>query len=662
MKKNSVQDGAHSLAEMRKFSTPCFLIATIVYLLFSLHYFTTGIGGAMLLAVTLVPMVYVMYVLSSLAAGNLLYPRLGLKANIAIASVYIAMCIFSLIYMRAEFMELVYWRAGSFNPTDKIVGVIMLGLVLEYARREHRVLFYLILFLMLYSVYGSVFPGIFGHPGISWTRVITSSSVEISLGLHGTYAQTGVGVIAAFFIFLAIAQGFGVQESIIKTFIGILGKRVTLIPQTAVVTSMAIATCSGSGAANVAITGQYTIPLMKRAGFPPLYAGAVEASASLGGLLMPPVMAIAAFLMADFLGVTYFEVIARGYAPALVYYGIIATSVYLFTTRFVRGGKRSPKSALGSVIERFSRLEVFNTALFFAFIGVLIYLMGVLWYEASRAALYIAIGLFITASVLRIYLYTGTISDKIREWGRCLLRALEAFAGVTAPLVLLLAMLGVMVNLFVVSGWMLKLMGLLARVGEFHVLALIGVGFAIGVFLGLGIPPSACYIISAVIVIPPMTRFGINPWVAHFFIFFIAIISEYSPPTSLVAAVASRLSGASFMKTMMVTLQISIPFFFLTFAIFNWDILVLKPGLTQLAALGSLMVGCLTAAVAIHGQLFERKRHDLPSRFLVLLMAIFILFYPRGIFSALALIPALALIVLVIRRSQKIMVSSMVSS
>jgi TRAP transporter 4TM/12TM fusion protein len=647
---------------MRKFSTPCFLIATIVYLLFSLHYFTTGIGGAMLLAVTLVPMVYVMYVLSSLAAGNLLYPRLGLKANIAIASVYIAMCIFSLIYMRAEFMELVYWRAGSFNPTDKIVGVIMLGLVLEYARREHRVLFYLILFLMLYSVYGSVFPGIFGHPGISWTRVITSSSVEISLGLHGTYAQTGVGVIAAFFIFLAIAQGFGVQESIIKTFIGILGKRVTLIPQTAVVTSMAIATCSGSGAANVAITGQYTIPLMKRAGFPPLYAGAVEASASLGGLLMPPVMAIAAFLMADFLGVTYFEVIARGYAPALVYYGIIATSVYLFTTRFVRGGKRSPKSALGSVIERFSRLEVFNTALFFAFIGVLIYLMGVLWYEASRAALYIAIGLFITASVLRIYLYTGTISDKIREWGRCLLRALEAFAGVTAPLVLLLAMLGVMVNLFVVSGWMLKLMGLLARVGEFHVLALIGVGFAIGVFLGLGIPPSACYIISAVIVIPPMTRFGINPWVAHFFIFFIAIISEYSPPTSLVAAVASRLSGASFMKTMMVTLQISIPFFFLTFAIFNWDILVLKPGLTQLAALGSLMVGCLTAAVAIHGQLFERKRHDLPSRFLVLLMAIFILFYPRGIFSALALIPALALIVLVIRRSQKIMVSSMVSS
>jgi TRAP transporter 4TM/12TM fusion protein len=536
--------------------------------------------------------------------------------------------------------------------------VMMLGLVLEYTRREHITLLYLILFLMFYSVYGSVFPGIFGHPGVSWTRVITSSSVEIKLGLFGTYAQIGVGVIAAFFMFLGIAQGFGVQESIIRFFVGILGKRRTLIPQTAVVTSMAISTCSGSGAANAAITGQYTIPLMKRAGFPPLYAGAVEASASLGGLLMPPVMAIAGFLMADFLGVSYFEVIARGYAPALIFYGIIATSVYLFTTRFVRGGERSPNSAPVSVIERVSRVNVINTVMFFTFIGVLIYLMGVLWYDASRAALDIAIGLLITGSAIRMYLHPGTIWDKIREWGRCFRRALEAFAGVTAPLVLLLAMLGVMVNLFVVSGWMLKLMGLLVGIGEFHILALIGVGFLIGVFLGLGIPPSACYLISAVIVIPPMTRFGINPWVAHFFLFFIAVISEYSPPTSLVAAVASRLSGASFMKTMMVTLQISLPFFFLTFAIFNWDILLSEPGLAQLVALGVLMIGCLTAAVAIHGQLFERKAHDLPSRFLVLLMALFILFYPRGIISALALIPALALIVLVIRRSQKIMVSS----
>jgi TRAP-type uncharacterized transport system fused permease subunit len=166
---------------------------------------------------------------------------------------------------------------------------------------------------------------------------------------------------------------------------------------------------------------------------------------------------------------------------------------------------------------------VVNTSIFFVFIGVLIYLMGVLWYEASRAALNIALGLFITSSLVRMYLHPGTFSDKFKEWVRCLRAAIEAFAAVTAPLILLLAMLGVMVNLFVVSGWMIKLMGLLASIGEFHVVALIGVGFAIGVFLGLGIPPSACYILSAVIVIPPMTRIGINPWIAHFFLFFVAV-------------------------------------------------------------------------------------------------------------------------------------------
>jgi len=646
------------MAKMRKFLIPSYLIAIIVYLGFSLHYFTTGLGGTMLLAVTLVPIAYMLWVMNSFVAGGLPYPRLGLKLNIALAGAYIAMCIFSLIYMRVEYDALIYDRAGFYNFPDKIVGVMMLGLVIEYTRREHRTLFYLILFLMFYSVYGWMSPGILGHPGVSWTRVITSSSVEISLGLFGTYSQTGVGVIAAFFMFLGIAQGFGVQEAIVKTFTGLFARRTSLIPQTAVVTSMAIATCSGSGAANAAITGQYTIPLMKRAGFPPLYAGAVEASASLGGLLMPPVMAIAGFLMADFLGVTYFEVIARGYAPALIFFAIISLSVYLFTVRFLRGKEKRPDQALLSFVERFSKIEVINTVVFFAFIGVLIYLMGGLWFEASRAALYIAAGLLITASVIHTYLHPGTTSDKIKEWGRCLRQALEAFAAVTAPLILLLAMLGVMVNLFVVSGWMIKLMGLLATVGQFHVVALIGVGFVIGVFLGLGIPPSACYIISAVIVIPPMIRIGINPWIAHFFLFFIAIISEYSPPTSLVAAVASRISGASFMKTMMVTLQISLPFFFLTFAIFNWDTLLLEPGWAQLAALAVLMIGCSTAAAAIHGKLFEQKRYDLPARFLVLLVALFVLYYPKGTLSIVALIPAVALIVLVILRSQKIQTPS----
>jgi TRAP-type uncharacterized transport system fused permease subunit len=108
----------------------------------------------------------------------------------------------------------------------------------------------------------------------------------------------------------------------------------------------------------------------------------------------------------------------------------------------------------------------------------------------------------------------------------------------------------------------------------------------------------------------------------------------------------------------MVTLQISLPFFFLTFAIFNWDTLLLEPGWAQLAALGVLIIGCLTAAAAIHGRIFELKRYDLPARFFVLLVALFVLYYPKGTLSAVALIPAAVLIVLVVLRSQKVFVSA----
>ena len=112
------------------------------------------------------------------------------------------------------------------------------------------------------------------------------------------------------------------------------------------------------------------------------------------------------------------------------------------------------------------------------------------------------------------------------------------------------------------------------------------------------------------------------------------------------------------MKTMMVTLQISLPFFFLTFAIFNWDTLLLEPGWAQVVALVALLIGCMTAAAAIHGRLFVSKRYDLPARLLVLIVALFILYYPKGSLSAVAMIPAVALIVLVIFRSQKISFSA----
>ncbi|MEM3477908.1 MAG: TRAP transporter large permease subunit, partial [Archaeoglobaceae archaeon] len=299
----------------------CFLYFSI-----AIYYYTTGSMGTMFWALVLVPIGFAIYTLTKLKKSEL-YPRLG-KLQYLVGAIYISLCVFSAIYLPMNYLDLIYYRAGSYNLMEKFVGVSMFLLIAEYARREHKVLFGLLIFLIIYCMFGEYFPGFLRVPSIDLERLILSSTVEIKLGMFGSYAQAGVGIIGAFLLLMGVAKGFGIDRALIKTIISILGKKPTLIPQSAVLGSMSVAMCTGSGAADSALVGQFTIPAMKRAGFPALYAAATEGSAALGGLIMPPVMAIAAFLMAEFLAVSYFEVMIRGFVLAFIYYISIILTVY----------------------------------------------------------------------------------------------------------------------------------------------------------------------------------------------------------------------------------------------------------------------------------------------------------------------------------------------
>jgi TRAP transporter 4TM/12TM fusion protein len=622
-----------------------FFTVCLIYLLFSVHYFATGFGGEELLAVTLVPVAYIIYVLDRLKR-NALYPRLGFKANIALASILIALCAYISIYMRSEYIPILY-RAGAFSMMDKVISLIVFVLMMEFMRREHKILFFLNIALAIYCVYGYMFPGILYTPGISWVRVVESSTLEIKLGVFGTYAQLGVSVLAAFLLMQGVAAGFGVQSSIVRTIVYTFGRYRRLVPQTAVVSSMSVAMVSGSGSANVAVTGQFTIPLMKRYGFHPRFAGATEASASLGGLIMPPVMAVAAFLMADFLGVSYWQVVVRGFAPAIVYYVTVALSVYLLSVRYTGETETSdkqftiPKPSIGDII---------NTLTFFICIAILCYLMGVLWMAAEAAAFNTVI-VFLALSLIIQTVFVKPKPSTIASWFR---DSVESFGKITVEILLLLASLGILINLFTVSGWIMKLgMTLMTITGE-NILYLIAIAFALGVFLGLGLPPSATYLLTAVLIAPVMMRFGFNPWVAHFFAFFLGIISEYTPPTSLTAAVASRISGAGFMETMFETLRMSLPVFLLTFAIFKWSGLVAEPGLTQLYSMGVVAIGCIGSACFFYAKYSRDKIMDLALRISSLILALIILFHPDPTYTLAALPPAAILVAVGIYRTRKI--------
>ena len=623
-----------------------FLLACLTYTIFSVHYFATGFGGEELLAITLVPIAFIIYVLDRLKR-NALYPRLGFKSNLIIASILIPLCIYISIYMRTEYVPLIY-RAGAFNIMDKILSLIVFILMMEFMRREHRILFFLNIALAIYCVYGYILPGMFYVPGISWSRVVESSTLEIKLGVFGTYSQLGVSVLASFLLLQGIAAGFGVQDSIVRTVVYTFGRYRRLVPQSAVVSSMCVAMVSGSGSANVAITGQFTIPLMKRYGFHPRYAGATEAAASLGGLMMPPVMAAAAFLMSDFLGVSYWQVVIRGFIPAITYYITVAISVYLIAVRYV--GRFNGGEGKSLTLPKPNIVDIISALIFFACIAVLCYLMGALWMAPEAAAFNTVVIFLVSALIIRI-VFLKPKPLAIVNWLR---NSVESFGRITTEILLLLASLGILINLFTVSGWILKLGMILMTIGGENVLYLIAIAFLVGMFLGLGLPPSATYLLTAIIIAPVMVRLGFNPWVAHFYAFFLGMISEYTPPTSLTAAVASRISGAGFMETMFETLRLSLPIFLLTFSIFRWPYLVVEPGSMQLYSFGYVAAGCIGSACSFYAKYSRNRALDILLRSALMLLALIILFHPDPTYTSTSILIITPIIILGIYRTRKV--------
>lgn len=632
----------HSKVRRMKLSALTFIFS-LIYFSVAVYYYATGFMGTMFWVLFLLPFAYSIYVLYELE-NNSFYPRLG-KWQYLIAAIYISICLFSAIYLPMNYMDLIYYRSGSYNILDKFVGFSMFLLVLEFARKRQKVLFVLTIFLFIYCVYGEYFPGIFRVPSIDPERLVLSSTVEIKLGMFGTYAQAGIGIIGAFLLLMGIAKGFGVDKAMIKTIIGYLGRKPTLIPQSAVISSMSVAMCTGSGAADSALVGQFTIPTMKRVGFPALYAAATEGSAALGGLIMPPVMAIAAFLMAEFLGVSYFEVMIRGFVLGFIYYIAIALTVHLITLRYVRMATIKTNGVI-SELREISISDKLYTVAFFSSLILLVYLMGFLWWPEVRSALIVAIFFMILISTILLVTHRGSKREKVSKLIQSFKETVKSYPEIIVDILLLLALLGIIINLFTVSGWLLKLGMALISLCKENILLLIVLGFLLAYFLGFGLPPSAVYIIASVLVTPAMISLGINPWVAHFFIFLAAAISEFTPPVALIAAVTSKIAGTPFVKTAIYTQKWIFPLYLMIFAVITWPELVVKPGFDMIISFGIVLLGILVVTLGNFGKFAEKGYFDYPVRAILIVIGLLILFLPfREIAQILA---ALAIPILVV--------------
>jgi TRAP-type uncharacterized transport system fused permease subunit len=198
----------------------------------------------------------------------------------------------------------------------------------------------------------------------------------------------------------------------------------------------------------------------------------------------------------------------------------------------------------------------------------------------------------------------------------------------TSYLTLLLATLGIMIGLFTVTGFINRMGGMLLDLGAWNVVAMIAMAYIFGWIVGAGLPPTATYIIGAVVIVGPLRELGINPWVAHFFVFLLSVWGELSPPTSLTAAVSARIAEASFIQTMWQALKICLPLTLMTFAVFTRSDIVVNPGWAQIGATLLVLVGTGGIAFAMFGRLFETPSWNGACRVALALLSLVVLLHP----------------------------------
>jgi TRAP transporter 4TM/12TM fusion protein len=610
---------------------------SIAFFMYMLYYYWTGNDGPVVLAMTMIPVTFILFTLQGLRENNL-YPGLPTSVNYLIGAAYCLFSAYCAWYMYNNFVALGEERNGNWNTQDLLLGGVMSLLIIEYARKRHMPLFILNIVLIFYAVYGYMVPGLFYHAGVHWERVISASSVEMETGIFSNLPQIALTIIGSFLLVLSLLRGFGCVDSLLRATKRVAIRSPHAIPQSAVIGSMAIGTISGSGAANSITVGSATIPAMINAGLPPATAAAIENSSSMGGQLMPPVMGIAAFLMAEFLGVDYFDVVARGWLPALIYFISVSLSVYLLATFY----------HTKMVVDRNARgldwRDKANIGAFVFVVGGLIALMATIHLAPMFAALY----MFFYTAIGLVALHVGALvvagQWSFGEFIAPMRRFLDSYIDMITDIALLLATLSIMTGALVITGVPTKLGSLLVDAAGINLAAMVAMAFIFGAILGTGLPPAPVYILVAIVIAGPFIKVGVNPWVVHFFAFFIGVFGELTPPTSITAAITSKIANASFYTTLWRSVQICVSLFTLMIGVFVHPALVIEPGLNQMGAAYLVLVSTVGITFTLQATYSETRAVDLGARAVLAAMSLFILFSFNGVTSTVVSFGVLAMI------------------
>ncbi|MDK2901769.1 C4-dicarboxylate TRAP transporter large permease protein DctM [Koleobacter methoxysyntrophicus] len=542
----------------------------------------------------------------------LLYPPFR-KNNVLfriIDGILIILSIIPSCYLITQYKEIVL-RAGMPNKTDLILAGLIILLVLEAARRVMGwVLPALSILFLLYGYYGSYFIGRLSHRGFSFDEIFEYMYLTTE-GIYGVPIGVSAQYLILFILFGAFLLKSGVGDFFNDLAIAIAGQSKGGPAQVAVISSGFMGSINGSAVANVVTTGTFTIPLMKRIGYSPEFAGGVEAAASCGGQILPPVMGAAAFIMAETLGIKYVNIMYAAIIPALLYYGSALTMVYLRAShRNLRGLDQSEVPNLWVLIKK--KFYLFTPMV------VLVYLL-VRGYTPTYAAFFAII-----TSVL-----VSWIKPETRMTPKKIIEALEMGARNTISVAVPCAVVGIIVGISTLTGFGSKIAGsIISWSGGSLFLTLFFTMIAC-IVLGLGMPSIPAYILTATMAAPALARMGVPPLASHFFVFYFAMMANVTPPVALAAFAASGISGGDINKTGYEAFKLALAGFLIPYMfVYSPALLGIETTFGGILVVAiTAMIGVIALAGAVEGYLLiEAKLYQR----LILLAAAFTLIKPGG--------------------------------
>ncbi len=545
---------------------------------------------------------------------------MGRAVMIVLALLGAAACFY--IYMNGY--ELTTERQGMFSDEDLFFGALLTVVLLAATWIVYGVpITTLMIVALLYLFFGENLPGDLGHPGVHVERAISTLSL-FTEGIFGSALAASATVIAAFIIFAAFVQVSGGGELFMDLSIAAFGRFKGGAAKVAVFGSTLFGMISGSAAANCAGVGMITIPLMKRSGFPPVVAGAIEACASSGGQIMPPIMGAAAFIIAEILGKSYSEVIIAAIVPALIYYGAVFVSVDLYARKH---------DIQDAPVERKVKLKDVLKAKGHTLLPLVVLILLIADQRTPQMA---ALG-----ATIAVVLVSFFRKETRFTWGMLAEGLYQGAVGIL-DIAIICAAAGIVLAVFTATGIGLQLSAAIIDMAGGSLFMLLFLSMIASLILGMGVPTVAAYLILAVLVVPALIEFGVVPMAAHLFIFYFGIISAITPPVAIAAYVAGGIAGADPVKVGFAACGFALPVFLVPYVIVYQPALIfMGTPFMVIEVITTTIIGSMLFSVGIIGYLFTRLY--IYERAIALIAAI-LLVIPEGITDIVGIVLAALLL------------------